>query len=93
VGAETQKDRNGRVIVTNPSHHNRTVDNVLNDADLEKLSGLTRLSGLNLPASEVTDAGLVHLKDFASLSHLYLDGSKVTDAGLEHLKDLKELTV
>ncbi|MBN2023597.1 MAG: hypothetical protein JW809_12500 [Pirellulales bacterium] len=61
------------------------------DAALEIVSRLDRLSRLDLTNCPITDAGLAHLEGLASLEFLALNGTKITDAGLEHLAKLTRL--
>ena len=63
-----------------------------NDADIERLAGMTKLSVLNISGTKVSDAGLAHLSALTNLSKLDLWGTGVTHAGLAHLKGLTKLT-
>src|SRR5262249_44912386 len=63
----------------------------VNDAQLERLTGLRGLRGLNLEATEVGDLGLRHVARLGSLEELNLSGSSVSDSGLQHLAPLKSL--
>jgi hypothetical protein len=62
------------------------------DAGLEHLKGLTKLTWLGLVGTRVSDAGLEHLKGLTKLTWLDLGGTQVSDAGLVHLKELTNLT-
>jgi hypothetical protein len=63
------------------------------NADLERLSGLTRLRTLNLGGTRITDAGLADLKGQTGLEELYLLATPLTDAGLDHLRGLTGLRI
>jgi hypothetical protein len=68
------------------------VEGVLSDdAQLERLKGLTRLKVLFVHGPKVTDAGLRHLEEVTQLDGLFLGRVKVTDAGLEQIKCLAHL--
>ena len=56
------------------------------DAELEHLSGLTRLNFLFLHDTQVTDAGLEHLNGLKNLVILYLNGTQVTPEGVKKLQ-------
>ena len=64
--------------------------NLITDAGLIHLKGLTKLQVLTLGLTKVTDAGLVHLKGLPNLERLHLPG-QTTDAGLAQLKGLDNL--
>ncbi len=64
---------------------------LVTDAGLAHLKGLTSLQDLDLSCTAVTDAGLVHLTGLTSLQDLDLWSTAVTDAGLAHLKGLTSL--
>jgi hypothetical protein len=61
------------------------------DADLERLTPLTRLEELYLEGNPITDAGLVHLQGFQHLDTLSLNKTQVTDRGLKQLDGLDQL--
>jgi len=63
---------------------------VSNDAAMEHLNGLPRLSAV-VCDTRVTDVGLEQLKGLTQLRELYLEYLDVTDIGLEHLKALTQL--
>jgi Leucine-rich repeat (LRR) protein/tRNA A-37 threonylcarbamoyl transferase component Bud32 len=63
----------------------------LNDADLVRLEGLTRLRWLRLRNIDVTSAGLAHLEGLTNLDTLDLEGTSVTDDGLKHLRRMSRL--
>jgi len=66
----------------------------LNDAALERLSGLRHVTSLNLGGSrQLSDDGLRHLAGMPQLEQLDLSGwdSPITDRGLEVLRHLPEL--
>jgi serine/threonine-protein kinase len=62
------------------------------DKGMENLTGLTGLTDLALPGTQVTDDGLAHLQEATQLGRLELTSLKVTDAGLARFKDLSKLT-
>lgn len=55
------------------------------DRDLECLSGMTRITLVDLTNTHIGDDGLEKLSDLPNLKKLLLEGTKVTDAGLAHL--------
>jgi hypothetical protein len=62
----------------------------IRDADLERMSGLTRLETLDLTGQKsITGAGLAGLKKLASLT---LWATSVNDDGLSSLRELSQLT-
>ncbi len=71
---------------------NLTANRKVDDAGLEHLKGLNKLTELVLDGTQVSDAGLVRLKGLTELTELYLNRTRVSDAGLEHLKGLTKLT-
>jgi len=64
---------------------------VVTDAGLVHLQGLTGMRELNLDHTQVTDAGLAHLHGLTGLVLLSLNGTQVTGAGLAHLQALNGL--
>ena len=89
LGGQVKVDNNKAVVEV------RLVgrQDLLTDAGLEHLKGLTNLQTLYLSGTKVTDAGMEHLKGLTELQVLYLSGTQVTDAGLEHLKGLTNLRI
>ncbi len=63
----------------------------LNDADMERLKGMTQLRSLKLDNTNVTDAGLKHVAGLTQLQTLTLPRTKVTGASLQYLKGLTQL--
>ncbi len=61
------------------------------DEDLDPLTCLYRLEGLNASDARITDAGLARLRDLRNLKELDLPGNAITDAGVAHLRGLKHL--
>jgi hypothetical protein len=57
----------------------------VNDADAERLAGLSELVSLTLDDSQVTDIGLMAVRGLRSLDLLSLSGTRVTDEGLAYL--------
>jgi hypothetical protein len=62
------------------------------DDDLERLTGLRRLSMLHLQDTSVGDVGIGHLSDLPELDHLNLVATQVTDKGLVPLARLPQLS-
>jgi len=60
-------------------------------ASLEPLSGLPRLTALDLRGAPIDDAGLAPVAGFRGLGFLSLEGTRVGDAGLAHLAGLTGL--
>ncbi len=65
----------------------------VDDADLEHLHGLTRLTRLEIDGTQITDAGLVHLKALTRLEFLDLNNTSISDAGLKQLHELTRLEI
>ena len=64
----------------------------LDDKTLLALAGLTKLTDLNLPGTQITDEGMVALKGMKGLTSLELSGIKgLTGSGLAHLAGAKDL--
>jgi phosphate/sulfate permease len=53
------------------------------DSDLEILTGLSKLSILQLENTQVTDKGLTHLQKLPNLKVVCLGGTKVTEEGIK----------
>ncbi len=67
-----------------------------NDANAQQLSGLPKLTRLNLKDTAITDAGLAALPDMPRIEWLNLFGTEISDAGIDALKrygTLKKLYV
>jgi hypothetical protein len=64
----------------------------IDDADLEQLVALEKLSRLMLDYTGITDAGLQFVGRLTSLEQLELTFCRVTDNGLRHLRNLTALT-
>lgn len=64
----------------------------IQNADLEGIHLLTRLTKLYMMDTQVTDEGLVILQKLSQLTELYLNGTQISDAGLAYLQKLKQLT-
>jgi hypothetical protein len=62
------------------------------DHQLDHLSGLTKLSELELRGMPVRDAEIVYLKGLTNLSTLRLAGTRLSDNGLPLLKGLANLS-
>jgi hypothetical protein len=69
----------------------RLADTQATDDTLRRISGLTKLSWLDLNNTRITDSGLAHLKSQTSLKWLMIEDTRVTDAGLAHLHGLHSL--
>ena len=61
-------------------------------AHLSSLTGLNKLTSLNLMSADITDQGLAQLPSLAGLTHLSLEETEVTSAGLVHISALTGLT-
>ena len=59
---------------------------MITDAGLSHLTGLTKLSALDLVGTRITDAGLAHLKSLSNLKTLEVGDTHVTDAGARELQ-------
>jgi hypothetical protein len=59
------------------------------DDGFKHLTGLSKLSRLNIHGQKLTDAGLAHVGKLKGLRDLYLSGAGLTDAGLKHLEGLR----
>ena len=59
---------------------------VIADAGLVHIKGLTQLERLTLSRTKTTDVGLVHLKGLTELQKLWLSGTQITDAGAAELQ-------
>ena len=57
----------------------------LAEADVERLSGQSSVSWLDLTETPVTDAGLVRLAGVSALTNVKLDGTEIGDRGLKHV--------
>src|SRR5262249_32782410 len=71
-------------------------DAPLLDEGLGHLTGMKKLTSLNLHAQRSTDACLVHLGKLKSLKELYISAGALSEAGLVHLEgltDLEQLTL
>jgi hypothetical protein len=64
---------------------------VIADAGLEHLKGLTQLETLYIDSDQITDAGLQHLQGLTHLRDLMLVNTQVSDSGLAHLRGLTQL--
>ena len=64
---------------------------LIGDAGLVHLGGLTKLEQLSLIGTKISDAGLSHLHRMTGLQELDLSATGISDAGLEYLRDLKNL--
>lgn len=63
----------------------------LENAGLECLCGLRRLSSLNLAYTNITDPGIATLTDLQCLTYLSVDSRLITDYGLHYLRSLSNL--
>ena len=72
-------------------HTPRLTNTGLTDDGLEHLAGLSSLTALWLPPTQISDAGLSHLSGLPNLRKLHVDSMQITDAGLEHLAGLTNL--
>ena len=61
------------------------------DTDLECLSSLPRLGGVEIYHTKITDTGVAHLCNLPKLVCLWLAGTSVTDKGLESIANLQLL--
>jgi len=61
------------------------------DAELARLSSLTRVKRVYLPGTAITDGGLASLSGLSQLERLDLSDTAISDAGLEHLAGLHSL--
>lgn len=61
------------------------------DADLERISGLSRIAELELHRTRVTDEGLKVIATLPDLQLLKLSGLPISDDGLRHLLPLRKL--
>lgn len=66
-------------------------DSQIDDAQMERIKGLTQLHDLGLGHTAVGDAGLKFVGMLEILKELYLAGTRITDAGLVHLAGMKHL--
>ncbi len=64
---------------------------MITEAELTTIRGLTQLQWLCPDGTKVTDAGLVQIKGLKRLQHLSLNDTEVTDVGLERVMGLPEL--
>jgi len=98
LGAGIKRNEQGEIVEVSLSKLLDLHRTEVTDAELEHLTGLTKLETLDLSGTQVTDAGLVHLKGLTKLENLKVTGrnsnsnpSQITDAGLVHLKGLTNL--
>ena len=63
----------------------------IDDAGLQTVGQLSKLTRLHLDNTKVSDAGLKHLSSLKSLEYLNLYNTQVTDAGIKALASLKNL--
>ena len=63
----------------------------LDDADLDRLSGLTRLRDVYLGGPGITDLGMARLARLPALADVHIEDTAVTEVGLAHLAGCKEL--
>ncbi|MCB1140083.1 MAG: hypothetical protein KDK23_15080 [Leptospiraceae bacterium] len=61
---------------------------VLEDQDLQFLSGMQKLEELRLPDSHIQGQGLIHLEGNRSLVKVVADCSALNDSGMKHLSRL-----
>lgn len=63
----------------------------ISDADLARLTRLTKLETVNLRRAPISDAALEHLGHIETLRELVLFGTSVGDEGLRHIEHLPNL--
>lgn len=59
------------------------------DDGFKHLTGLSKLSKLNIHGQKITDAGLAHVGKLKALRELYLSGDGLTEVGLRRLAGLR----
>jgi hypothetical protein len=57
----------------------------VSDDGLQSLSGLRRLTHIDVSGTAITDRGLAVLRDLPDLVHVSLSGTRISDAGVAHL--------
>lgn len=63
----------------------------INDADLARLTRLTKLDAVNLRRAPISDEALEHLGHIETLRELVLFGTSIGDDGLRHIEHLPNL--
>lgn len=64
----------------------------ITDAGLKSLSGLNKVTNLNLRGTSITDAGFEHLSGMTELEELNLAGPGIKDEGFKYLAKCKKLS-
>ena len=61
-------------------------NSTIQDADLSKLKGLSKLEHLELGNTALTDAALPHFKEFPALQYLDISGTKMSEPAVAQFR-------